>query len=182
MSTVCGGGTTGSSLRAEITRAAAQARRRTSDRVLPKLTSQRDGKRRIVEDPPLVTRVSDAHREELALGLDDYLGTLAPHWRRALGGYTLIDIAHKVVGVGSVGLRAYVALLEAAVPMTSCSCSSNRPADRSWPGTCTASRPGMPTRASGSWNTSRPCRRSATRCWAGPPSDSISTTSASSGT
>ena len=150
--------TTGSSLRAEITRAAAQARRRTSDRVLPKLTSQRDGKRRIVEDPPLVIRVSDAHREELALGLDDYLGTLAPHWRRALGGYTLIDIAHKVVGVGSVGLRAYVALLQGSrMPMTSCSCSSNRPADRSWPGTCTASRPGMPTRASGSWNTSRPC-------------------------
>ena len=29
-----------------------------------------------------------------------------------LGGYTLVDIAHKVVGVGSVGLRAYVALLE----------------------------------------------------------------------
>ncbi len=44
--------------------------------------------------------------------LDDYLRTLAPHWRRALGGYTLVDIAHKVVGVGSVGLRAYVALLE----------------------------------------------------------------------
>ena len=29
-----------------------------------------------------------------------------------LGGYTLVDVAHKVVGVGSVGLRAYVALLE----------------------------------------------------------------------
>jgi uncharacterized protein (DUF2252 family) len=36
----------------------------------------------------------------------------APHWRRTLGGYTLVDVAHKVVGVGSVGLRAYVALLE----------------------------------------------------------------------
>jgi uncharacterized protein (DUF2252 family) len=44
------------------------------------------------------------------------LATLAPHWRRALGGYTLIDIAHKVVGVGSVGLRAYVALLEGSSP------------------------------------------------------------------
>ena len=69
--------TTGKSLRAEITRAAAQARRRTSDRALPKLTSEHDGKRRIAEDPPLVTRVSDAHAEELARGLDDYLGTLA---------------------------------------------------------------------------------------------------------
>ena len=108
--------TTYKSLHAEIKRAAARARRRTSDRALPKLTSERDGKRRIVEDPPLVTRVSDADAEELAQGLDEYLGTLAPHWRRALGGYTLIDIAHKVVGVGSVGLRAYVALLEGSSP------------------------------------------------------------------
>ena len=52
----------------------------------------------------------------LATALDEYLATLAPHWRRALGGYTLVDIAHKVVGVGSVGLRAYVALLEGSSP------------------------------------------------------------------
>jgi len=106
--------TAGKSLQAEIARAADQARRRTSDRALPKLTAERDGERRIVEDPPLVTRVPDV--DELAQGLDDYLGTLAPHWRRALGGYTLIDIAHKVVGVGSVGLRAYVALLQGSSP------------------------------------------------------------------
>src|SRR5262249_61166021 len=97
-------------------RRAAQGPPRTSARALPNLPSQREGKRRTVEAPPLVTRVSDAHREELALGLDDYLGTLAPHWRRALGGYTLIDIAHKVVGVGSVGLRAYVALRQGSSP------------------------------------------------------------------
>ena len=41
------------SLRAEIKRAAARARRRTSDRALPRFTSERDGQRRIVEDPPL---------------------------------------------------------------------------------------------------------------------------------
>jgi uncharacterized protein (DUF2252 family) len=109
-------GATANSLRAEIRRAADQARRRTSDRALPKFTSERDGRRRIVEDPPLMTRVSYAEADELARGLDEYLGTLAPHWRRALGGYTLIDIAHKVVGVGSVGLRAYVALLEGSSP------------------------------------------------------------------
>jgi uncharacterized protein (DUF2252 family) len=107
---------TDTSLRAEIKRAAARARRRTSDRALPKLTSQRDGKRHIVEDPPLITRVNYAEADQIAQGLDEYLGTLAPHWRRALGGYTLIDIAHKVVGVGSVGLRAYVALLEGSSP------------------------------------------------------------------
>ncbi len=104
------------SLRTEIKRAASRARRRTSDRALPKFTSERDGKRHIVEDPPLITRVSYAEADQVARGLDEYLGTLAPHWRRALGGYTLIDIAHKVVGVGSVGLRAYVALLEGSSP------------------------------------------------------------------
>jgi uncharacterized protein (DUF2252 family) len=104
------------SLRAEIKRAADRARRRTSDRVLPKLTSERDGRRSIIADPPLITRVSETEAEQLARGLDDYLGTLAPHWRRVLGGYTLVDIAHKVVGVGSVGLRAYVALLEGSSP------------------------------------------------------------------
>jgi uncharacterized protein (DUF2252 family) len=63
-----------------------------------------------------VTRINYAEADQLARGLDDYLGTLAPHWRRAVGGYTVIDIAHKVVGVGSVGLRAYVALLEGSSP------------------------------------------------------------------
>lgn len=53
-----------------------------------------------------------AQAERIGQALDDYLATLAPHWRRAIGGYTLVDVAHKVVGVGSVGLRAYVALLE----------------------------------------------------------------------
>ena len=48
----------------------------------------------------------------LAEALDEYLRPCPPHWRRVLGGYTLVDVAHKVVGVGSVGLRAYVALLE----------------------------------------------------------------------
>ena len=108
--------TTADSLQAEIRRAAARARRRTSDRALPKFTSERDGQRRIAEDQPLVTRINYAQADLLARGLDEYLGTLAPHWRRALGGYTLIDIAHKVVGVGSVGLRAYVALLEGSSP------------------------------------------------------------------
>ena len=100
------------SLRKEIQRAARRARTRVSDRALPRFTEERDGGRRIVEEPPLITRVSDAEAEQLAEALDDYLTTLPSHWRRVLSGYTLVDVAHKVVGVGSVGLRAYVALCE----------------------------------------------------------------------
>jgi uncharacterized protein (DUF2252 family) len=104
------------SLRGEIKRAAKRARGRTSDRALPRFTEQHQGQRRIVEEPPLITRIRYAEADQVADALDTYLGTLAPHWRRLLGGYTLADIAHKVVGVGSVGLRAYIALLEGSSP------------------------------------------------------------------
>ena len=100
------------SLRDEIERSAKRARTRTSDRALPRFTAEHEGRRRIVEEPPLITRVPAREAEAIGEALDGYLLTLAPHWRRAIGGYTLVDIAHKVVGVGSVGLRAYVALLE----------------------------------------------------------------------
>jgi uncharacterized protein (DUF2252 family) len=103
-------------LRDEIKRAAEEARKRTSDRALPKFTTETDGKRRIIEEPPLVRSVTGEEFDQLAEGLDGYLNTLAPHWRRVVAGYHLVDIAHKVVGVGSVGLRAYVALLEGSSP------------------------------------------------------------------
>ncbi|SNY40883.1 DUF2252 domain-containing protein [Paractinoplanes atraurantiacus] len=100
------------SFRDEIERAARRARRRTSDRALPRFTERRDGSAKLVEEPPLITRPSDEERDQLAEALDGYLNTLPPHWARILAGYRIVDIAHKVVGVGSVGLRAYVALCE----------------------------------------------------------------------
>jgi uncharacterized protein (DUF2252 family) len=107
---------TRASFREEIERAARRARRRTSDRALPRFTEQRDGTARLVEEPPLITRPSEAEYEQLAEALDGYLNTLPPHWARILAGYRIVDIAHKVVGVGSVGLRAYVALCEGSSP------------------------------------------------------------------
>ena len=103
-------------LRAEIARSAKRARNRTSDRALPRFTREHEGRRHIVDEPPLITHLPEQDGELIAAALDEYLTTLAPHWRRVLGGYTLVDIAHKVVGVGSVGLRAYVALLEGSSP------------------------------------------------------------------
>jgi uncharacterized protein (DUF2252 family) len=103
-------------LQSEVTRAARRARNRTSDRALPRFTREVDGVRTIVEEAPLITRLPEPEAELLAAALDEYLLTLAPHFRRVLGGYTLVDVAHKVVGVGSVGLRAYVALLEGSTP------------------------------------------------------------------
>jgi uncharacterized protein (DUF2252 family) len=103
-------------LRKRIKKASKRARSRTSDRALPRFTEEHGARRRIVEEPPLITRLDDQERASLAEGIDRYLLTLAPHWRRVVGGYTLVDMAHKVVGVGSVGLRAYVALLEGSNP------------------------------------------------------------------
>ena len=100
------------SLRKRIKKASKRARTSTSDRALPRFTEDRGADRRIVEEPPLITRLGDEEQARLGEGLDRYLLTLAPHWRRVVAGYTLIDVAHKVVGVGSVGLRAYVALLQ----------------------------------------------------------------------
>lgn len=107
---------TRASFRDEIERAARRARRRTSDRALPRFTERRDGTFKLVEEPPLITRPSEAEWEALAEALDGYLNTLPPHWARILAGYRIVDIAHKVVGVGSVGLRAYVALCEGSSP------------------------------------------------------------------
>lgn len=100
------------SLRGEIERSANLARNRTSDRALPKLTRERDGVRRMVEQPPLVTHVTDDEKDRIIDGLETYLTTLPQHWRRVLGSYLFVDVAHKVVGVGSVGLRAFVVLLQ----------------------------------------------------------------------
>jgi uncharacterized protein (DUF2252 family) len=100
------------SLREEIERASRRARRRVSDRALPRFTEEHADGRRIVEEPPLITRLDPDEREQVADGLDAYVATLPSHWRRVVSGYTVVDVAHKVVGVGSVGLRAFVALLE----------------------------------------------------------------------
>ena len=91
------------SLRTQIRESARRARRRTSDRALPRFTEERGGTRRLVEEHPLITRPDPAEADRLAQALDDYLVTLPPHWARIVGGYRLVDIAHKVVGVGAAG-------------------------------------------------------------------------------
>jgi uncharacterized protein (DUF2252 family) len=108
--------TSNRTLRGEIERAAKRAQKRTSDRALPRFVTEENGRRRIIESPPLITRVTDREYELISAGLDEYLTTVTGHWQRVLGGYTIVDIAHKVVGVGSVGLRAYVVLLEGSSP------------------------------------------------------------------
>ena len=79
---------------------------------LSKLTTVRDGVRTIVDRPPVVV-----HRPEVTLKLLDafiarYRSTLQEDRRVLLDRYELVDGAMKVVGVGSVGLGAYIALFD----------------------------------------------------------------------
>jgi uncharacterized protein (DUF2252 family) len=89
----------------------AKARRRTSLQALSKLTTVQDGKRVIVEDPPLIARLTDEEAETAFRYARAYRVTLEPDLRLLLDRYDFVDAALKVVGVGSVGTRCYVVLL-----------------------------------------------------------------------
>ncbi|MFE3179394.1 DUF2252 domain-containing protein [Streptomyces violascens] len=90
----------------------AKARGRTGLRALAKLTEIRDGRRRIIEDPPLLDPVAVPDLVALRKIFSDYRSSLAEERRILLDRYRFVDAARKVVGVGSVGTRCYVVLLE----------------------------------------------------------------------
>ncbi|WP_432056871.1 DUF2252 domain-containing protein [Streptomyces sp. bgisy022] len=99
--------------------AAARARTRTHARAFAKLTRVTAEGRRITADPPLITPLRDlltdpaeaGREEELRSVVDGYARTLPPERRHLLRHYRLVDMARKVVGVGSVGTRCWVLLL-----------------------------------------------------------------------
>jgi uncharacterized protein (DUF2252 family) len=92
-------------------RSVAKARQRTNLQALSKLTTIRDGRRVIVEDPPVVTRLNYGQLEQARGFVKAYLATLDPDRALLLDRYEFVDAALKVVGVGSVGTRCFVALL-----------------------------------------------------------------------
>jgi uncharacterized protein (DUF2252 family) len=83
-------------------------------KALAKLTTVVDGQRRIVPDPPFVTRANQDPEiaDQLWDILAGYRDSLA-HDRQALfDRYRLVDVARKVVGVGSVGTRCWMVLFQ----------------------------------------------------------------------
>ena len=79
---------------------------------LPKITTLTDGRRRIVDHPPLITHPEEVSPEVLAGALTSYRASLQEERRVLFDRYQVVDTARKVVGVGSVGLGAHVTLLE----------------------------------------------------------------------
>lgn len=97
----------------------AKARRRTSTRAVRKYATVVDGRPRFVDDPPLIVsletiagREHAAHLAEQVRGFfASYRASLPDDRRHLLDRFEVVDIAHKVVGVGSVGMRALIVLL-----------------------------------------------------------------------
>ncbi|MFJ9656980.1 DUF2252 domain-containing protein [Streptomyces griseoflavus] len=103
--------------RRRTTEATDRARTRTHLQAFTKLTRPTAEGRRIAADPPLITPlrdlVEDPAAEEKALRevLEGYARSLSSERRHLLGRYHLVDVARKVVGVGSVGTRCWIVLL-----------------------------------------------------------------------
>jgi uncharacterized protein (DUF2252 family) len=109
----------GAQERARFERGTAKARRKDSTRAFAKLTQRVDGEPRIASDPPLIVplheMLPDREADEFEAGMRDliarYRATLPADRRGLLDRFRFVDMAHKVVGVGSVGTRAWILLL-----------------------------------------------------------------------
>jgi len=99
--------------REELRRTVRKARRRTSEQVVRKITTRaEDGRTRIVDQPPVTQHVDTARVEELIPLFEAYREPLRADVRLLLSQFELVDFVLRVVGVGSVGTRCYILLLE----------------------------------------------------------------------
>ena len=97
----------------------ARARANDSMKAFAKLTEEVDGRRRIKADPPLVVPIADLLPEVDREVLESQIGDLLAHYRESLeadrqtlfDAFEFVDLARKVVGVGSVGTRCWIVLL-----------------------------------------------------------------------
>lgn len=95
-----------------LDRAIAAASRRTSARVVRKITRRAaDGAVTIVENPPVLSHVPEATEQNVLEILDAYLATVPADIAVLLSQYVTTDAARRVVGVGSVGTRCYIIVL-----------------------------------------------------------------------
>ncbi len=107
-----------------VDKVVAKAHTKDSIRALDKLTTVVDGQRRIIRDPPLIVPI-----EELFPGLESefaaekfhellrkYRASLPSDRKHLLEQFQVMQIARKVVGVGSVGTRCWIALLQGPRP------------------------------------------------------------------
>ncbi|WP_238011919.1 DUF2252 domain-containing protein [Dactylosporangium sp. AC04546] len=89
-----------------------KARKNTSRRVAEKFTARLDHDSwRFTPDPPILAPLDSTDAFPVIESLDAYAGTLEEEIRALFGRYAVVDVAHRIVGLGSVGYRSYVVLL-----------------------------------------------------------------------
>ncbi|MFD7073464.1 DUF2252 domain-containing protein [Nocardioides sp. NPDC059952] len=97
----------------------AKAQAKNSLKAFSKLVEIVDGRPRLIHDPPMIARIQELMPDNEFHELEDtlhailhiYRGTLQGDHRHLLEGFRFTDAARKVVGVGSVGTRAWIVLL-----------------------------------------------------------------------
>lgn len=97
----------------QVKKQVARAQVNTSEHVFEKLTREVNGKPRIALSPPLLFRPEDHDilmRDEIEPFFQRYRSTLSGDRQMLFDRYQLVDFAYKVVGVGSVGTRCFIAL------------------------------------------------------------------------
>jgi uncharacterized protein (DUF2252 family) len=102
-----------------VSKALLKAERSTPSHNLEQLTEPANApaeKRRFKDQKPLLYRLSATHRRAVLASLVEYNQTLQPERRHFLAQYYPLDVAFKVVGTGSVGLRDYVVYFEGNGP------------------------------------------------------------------
>ena len=106
--------------RRNVERTVAKAQTKDNMGALGRFATVQDGEPRLTAEPPLVVPIRDlwgdtaeatSTAEALRQLLSDYRGTLEPERRVLFDRYRLVDMARKVVGVGSVGTRSWMLLL-----------------------------------------------------------------------
>ena len=96
----------------------AKGRTKDSIKAFSKLTEVVDGELRIVGDPPLIVPIEEVHAEHVEQ-MEEFLRDVIRSYRRTLAGdrrkllerFRYVHAARKVVGVGSVGTRAWICLM-----------------------------------------------------------------------
>ncbi len=89
---------------------AERARQRVAEHLFPKITGDVAGKRRLLDQPPILFHTSAEVEERMRESLTDYRNTLSDERRVLLDRYRPEDFAVKVVGIGSVGTRCFIGL------------------------------------------------------------------------
>ncbi|MFZ4519012.1 MAG: DUF2252 domain-containing protein [Microthrixaceae bacterium] len=101
-----------------------KARANDVNKAVAKFTEVVNGRRRIKDAPPLIERLDDEFGVDrlrqvhghITIAFGEYLESIPPDLQYLVGGYQLLDVAVKVVGVGSVGTRCLIALAEGRDP------------------------------------------------------------------